>query len=248
MPTHPRDGARGGGVDCAGVRITRVIETRDELDAKGTDHRHGAPRAIEWLIPRPEDSLRFFVHVIGMTESGRDGASVFLRGQGGYETYSLKLIGPYASVTWRSERAARLRWPAAPRRWRRPTGASSGWKGTAATAPPTASMTRTVTYWKSPTRPLDNRRPVALLGCEPNRLPAPVGQQSAKAGRVAGCERASRTRVARGQTEMGARHVYECPGPRVAPGASPYRKLQPPAYDAMDNGYRRRWVGEEHDA
>ena len=62
-----RDGVLGHGLDCAGVLTTRIIETGEELDAKGTDHQHGAPCAIELLSLRPEDSLRFFVHVIGMT-------------------------------------------------------------------------------------------------------------------------------------------------------------------------------------
>ena len=35
---------------------------------------------VELLTPKPEESLRFFVDAMGMTESGRQGDSVFLRG------------------------------------------------------------------------------------------------------------------------------------------------------------------------
>jgi len=46
---------------------------------------------LELLTPKPEESLRFFVDVLGMTESGRQGDSVYLRGWDDYERYSLKL-------------------------------------------------------------------------------------------------------------------------------------------------------------
>jgi catechol 2,3-dioxygenase len=45
----------------------------------------------ELLTPRPEESLGFFVDVLGMEEEARDGQSVFLRGWGDYLRYSLKL-------------------------------------------------------------------------------------------------------------------------------------------------------------
>lgn len=48
---------------------------------------------LEVLTPEPEESLRFFVDVLGMTESGRQGASVYLRAWDDYERYSLKLTG-----------------------------------------------------------------------------------------------------------------------------------------------------------
>jgi catechol 2,3-dioxygenase len=34
----------------------------------------------ELLTPKPEESLRFFVEVLGMEEEARDGGSVYLRG------------------------------------------------------------------------------------------------------------------------------------------------------------------------
>src|SRR5271163_1522329 len=52
---------------------------------------------LELLTPKPEESLRFFVDVMGITESGRRGESVFLRGWDDYERYSLKLTGSRTS-------------------------------------------------------------------------------------------------------------------------------------------------------
>ena len=52
---------------------------------------------LEVLTPRPEESLRFFVDVLGMTESGRQDESVFLRAWDDYERYSLKLTGSNTS-------------------------------------------------------------------------------------------------------------------------------------------------------
>lgn len=45
----------------------------------------------ELLTPKPEESLRFFNEVMGMEEEAREGQSVFLRGYGDYQRYSLKL-------------------------------------------------------------------------------------------------------------------------------------------------------------
>lgn len=52
---------------------------------------------LELLTPTPEKSLDFFVNVMGMTESGRRGDSVYLRGWDDYERYSLKLTGAKTS-------------------------------------------------------------------------------------------------------------------------------------------------------
>ncbi len=46
---------------------------------------------LELLTPRPEESLAYFVDVLGMEPVGEDGDSVFLRGFGDYERASLKL-------------------------------------------------------------------------------------------------------------------------------------------------------------
>lgn len=52
---------------------------------------------VELLTPKPEASLRFFTEVMGMTESGRQGDSVYLRGWDDYERYSLQLTAAPAS-------------------------------------------------------------------------------------------------------------------------------------------------------
>src|SRR3712207_9031924 len=52
---------------------------------------------LELLTPKPEESLRFFVDVMGMTESGRQGDSVYLRGWDDYERYSLQLTASRTS-------------------------------------------------------------------------------------------------------------------------------------------------------
>jgi catechol 2,3-dioxygenase len=46
---------------------------------------------LELLTPKADESLRFFVDVMGMTESGRRGDSVYLRGWDDYEHHTLKL-------------------------------------------------------------------------------------------------------------------------------------------------------------
>lgn len=48
---------------------------------------------LEMLSPKLDESVRFFVDVMGMTESGRQGNSVFLRCWDDYERYSLQLTG-----------------------------------------------------------------------------------------------------------------------------------------------------------
>ena len=52
---------------------------------------------VELLTPKPEESLRFFVDVLGMTESGRRGDSVYQRGWDDYERYSLQLTASHIS-------------------------------------------------------------------------------------------------------------------------------------------------------
>lgn len=46
---------------------------------------------IEILTPHPEASLDFFINIVGLHESGRQGDSVYLRAWGDYQRYSLKL-------------------------------------------------------------------------------------------------------------------------------------------------------------
>jgi catechol 2,3-dioxygenase len=46
---------------------------------------------VELLTDKPQESLDFFVNVFGLTESGRDGDSVYLRAYDDYEFHTLKL-------------------------------------------------------------------------------------------------------------------------------------------------------------
>jgi catechol 2,3-dioxygenase len=64
----------------------------------------------ELLTPFPEDSLRFFTELFGMEIEHREGRSVYLRGWGDYQRYSLKLtesalpgIGHMAIRAWSPE-------------------------------------------------------------------------------------------------------------------------------------------------
>ena len=52
---------------------------------------------LELLTPKPDESLHFFVNVMGMTESGRRGESVYLRGWDDYEHHTLKLTASKAA-------------------------------------------------------------------------------------------------------------------------------------------------------
>ena len=52
---------------------------------------------VELLTPKFEASAKFFIDVLGMTESGRAGDSIFLRGWDDYERYSLKLTASKTS-------------------------------------------------------------------------------------------------------------------------------------------------------
>ncbi len=45
----------------------------------------------ELITPEPERSLWFFIHILGLTETGRAGDSVYLRTWDDYEQFSLKL-------------------------------------------------------------------------------------------------------------------------------------------------------------
>jgi catechol 2,3-dioxygenase len=82
----------------------------------------------ELLTPFPEESLRFFVELFGMEVEGRDGQSVYLRGWGDYQRYSIKLteselpgLGHMAIRAW-SQEALERRVAAI-----EPTGLGLGW-------------------------------------------------------------------------------------------------------------------------
>ena len=46
---------------------------------------------VELLTPKPEESLKFFTEIFSLTESGRQGQSVYLRAWDDYEHHTLKL-------------------------------------------------------------------------------------------------------------------------------------------------------------
>jgi catechol 2,3-dioxygenase len=52
---------------------------------------------VEMLTPKFEESQKFFIDVMGMTQSGEKGDSVYLRGWDDYERYSLKLTNSKTS-------------------------------------------------------------------------------------------------------------------------------------------------------
>ena len=70
---------------------------------------------VELLTPRPAESLEFFTRVMGMTVSGEQGDSVFLRGWDDYERFSLQLTASgtsglgHAAFRARSPRALQRR-------------------------------------------------------------------------------------------------------------------------------------------
>jgi catechol 2,3-dioxygenase len=70
---------------------------------------------MELLTPKPDESLKFFVDVMGMTVSGQKGESVYLRGWTITSAIrsSSRRRKPPAWSTWRCARAASRRWSAA---------------------------------------------------------------------------------------------------------------------------------------
>src|SRR3972149_2596072 len=52
---------------------------------------------MEMLTPKPEESLDFFIRVLGMTPTATQGESVYLRGWDDYEHHTLKLTGSKTS-------------------------------------------------------------------------------------------------------------------------------------------------------
>ena len=75
----------------------------------------------ELLTPEADESLRFFVDVLGMEEEAREGQSVYLRGWGDYLRYSLKLtdspqaglghLAPVATLTAATHPQGRPQFP-----------------------------------------------------------------------------------------------------------------------------------------
>jgi catechol 2,3-dioxygenase len=61
---------------------------------------------VEMLTPRLEESVAFFVNIIGLTETARQGSSVYLRGWDDYEHHTLKLTASdkpgLGHIAWRA--------------------------------------------------------------------------------------------------------------------------------------------------
>jgi len=66
------------------ARKRGIVESEPIMDLAHLGH-------LELLTPKPDQSLWFFVQVMGMTESGREGDSVYLHAYDDYERHSLKL-------------------------------------------------------------------------------------------------------------------------------------------------------------
>ena len=116
---------------------------------------------VELLTPEPDESLRFFVEVLGMEVEGREGQSVYLRGWGDYQRYSLKLTESDTSgmACSGSGRGARRRSSGASPRSRRPGSAALDRRATAVAGRPTASPAPTGTCSSSTTRSSATSRP-----------------------------------------------------------------------------------------
>ncbi len=52
---------------------------------------------VELFTDKPQDSLDFFVNIYGLTESGREGDSVYLRAWDDYEFHTLKLTASHTT-------------------------------------------------------------------------------------------------------------------------------------------------------
>ncbi len=89
------DPRRGGADRAQAVRRHRlppeVHVRQDPAATRPPSHDVAHLGHIELLTPEPEASLRFFVDVLGLTENGREGNSVYLRTWDDYEHHTVKL-------------------------------------------------------------------------------------------------------------------------------------------------------------
>ena len=116
---------------------------------------------LELLTPKPDESLNFFVNVMGMTETARRGDSVYLRGWDDYEHHTLKLTAAKAAGMGHfAFRATSPEALAAPRRDHRAGRhrARDGPTATSDTGRPTRSPRPTATTWSCTGRPSGTRR------------------------------------------------------------------------------------------
>jgi catechol 2,3-dioxygenase len=115
---------------------------------------------LEMLTPKPEASLQFFVDVMGMTETARQGDSVYLRGWDDYEHHTLKLTA--SKTSGMKHMAFRARSPQALERRvaaLQSSGYEIGWSTAIwATARRLPFTIRTGTGWKFIMKPSGTRR------------------------------------------------------------------------------------------
>src|SRR6185437_12558842 len=82
----------------------------------------------ELLTPAPEESLRYFTELLGMTVVAQDRGAWYLRGFGDYERYSLKLTAAaepgLGHIALRARSAQALQRRVA---WLRAAGVTCGW-------------------------------------------------------------------------------------------------------------------------
>ncbi len=111
---------------------------------------------VEMFTNKPEASLDFFVNILGLTASGTEGDSVYLRAWDDHKFHTLKLTASNTTGVghWAIARPALRHWSTGSRPSRRWVRASAGAREISATAPPTASGIRTGTFSRSITTPL----------------------------------------------------------------------------------------------
>jgi catechol 2,3-dioxygenase-like lactoylglutathione lyase family enzyme len=116
---------------------------------------------VELLTPRLPESLWFFTDVLGLTETGREGNSVYLRTWDDYEQHTFKLTAHDTSGIRRVglRAASQAAWRHGQRRSRRPASASAGKTAIRGSAPRTCSGIRTGTSWSFTGKPRGTRRP-----------------------------------------------------------------------------------------
>src|ERR1700683_4594213 len=116
-----------------------VLVTSPQHPAATRPPRHDIAHVghVELLTPEPEASLRFFVDVLGLTENGREGNSVYLRPWTTTSSTrsSSPRTTPLASAGSGCGRRARRRLRRASPRPRRPGSASAGRGGSPGVGP-----------------------------------------------------------------------------------------------------------------
>ena len=149
---------------------------------------------VDLLTPEPDRSLRFFHDVLGMEEQSRAGQSVFLRGWGEYQTYSLKLsgsgrsgIGHTALRAWSPEalgrRVAAIEATAS---------AAAGSTATTVTVRPTGSATPTATRSSCSSSASATRRPSTCAPrCATSHSATPRAAPRSNGSTTSTCSRAT---------------------------------------------------------